>query len=81
MTFTGFTVSAGSCSGVTYTLTKSDATAIDTTVFTFTASTPKLVIYSTDTAKIATYSFILTGKLTSDSTISTTTSFSVVINS
>lgn len=37
--FTAFTASSGVCSSITYTLSNSDSSAYDTSVFTFTSST------------------------------------------
>lgn len=72
---TAFTVSAGACSTVTYTLTNNDNSAIDASVFTFTASTPSLVVSTSSAGKIATYNLKLTGTLTGDATIFVSTVF------
>jgi hypothetical protein len=79
---TSFTLGgSGSCTAITYTLTQSDGvTAIDSSIFTFSSSAMTLVTSTSSTAKIATYSFLLTGTYTGD-TISTTTTFSVIIHS
>jgi hypothetical protein len=78
--FTAFTVSSGTCTTLAYTLTKSDGTAIDTTIFSFTTSPLQLSTYTTLATNIATYSFILKATLTGDVQTASAT-FTVVINS
>ncbi len=77
---TAFTLSSGVCTTVTYTLTTSTGAAIDSAVFTFSSSAMTVTVSTTDKTKIATYSFILTGVITGDTTSATST-FSIVINS
>lgn len=78
-TITPFTISTGTCTSATYTLLTSGGATIDTSVFTFSATALTLAVYSTDTTKIGTYSFTLTGTL--DSAIYTTQTFSVIVHS
>jgi hypothetical protein len=66
-TFSPFSITGtGACTSITYTLTKSDGTAFDTSVFTFSPSLLTLGTSTCDTAKIGTYYFTLTGTLTGD---------------
>lgn len=64
---TSFTVSSGACTAVAYTLTTSAGAAIDSTVFTFSTSPLQVVISTSSSAKIGTYTFLLSGALTGDS--------------
>jgi hypothetical protein len=73
-------VSSGTCTTVTYTLSKTDLSAYDSTVFTFTPATPSLSVYTTSSSKVAYYTLLLTGTLTGD-TISASTSFIIHVNS
>ena len=51
------------CSLFTYVLTKSDGTAIDSTIFTFTPATSNLRASSTDPLKVGIYNLKITGYL------------------
>ena len=51
------------CSLFTYVLTKSDGTAIDTTIFTFTPATSNLFVSTVDPLKVGMYFFKITGYL------------------
>jgi hypothetical protein len=61
-----FTISTGHCTVATYTLTYSDGSAIDTTIFTYSASALTLVVSTNVAANIKSYTFLLTGSLSGD---------------
>lgn len=72
-----FTISAGVCTTATYTMTNSDGTALDSSVFTFSGTTMAMSVYTTDITKIGTYTLMLIGTL--DNVISTSKTFTVTI--
>jgi hypothetical protein len=65
-TLTAETTNSGVCTVVTYTLKDVSGNAIDSSVFTYDASSNKLTVSTTDTSKIGTYTFTLKGVLTGD---------------
>ena len=58
-----FTDSLGLCGPFTYTLTKSDNSPVDTSIFTLNAAVPSIQIYSTNVIHIGTHNLKLTGTL------------------
>jgi hypothetical protein len=73
-----FTENLGTCGVFTYSITNSDLTAVDTTVFSLNTSTADIVLSTIDPTKVGSYLLILTGTLGSWG--SATTTISVTIN-
>jgi hypothetical protein len=77
MTLSAFTLVSADCSTIAYTISSSPT--FDSSVFTFTASSRTLAVYTTSAAKEGTYTFTLTGTLV-DNVVTTSTTFDVVIH-
>lgn len=58
-------------------MSKSDGTAFDSSVFTFSSTTLAVTVYTTDITKIGTYTLMITATL--DNVLSTTKTFTVTI--
>jgi hypothetical protein len=77
--YSSFTESIGSCGSFTYIATYTNGTALDTSVISFTSSSRKFVIYSSNPSKVGTYSIKVTGTLSLHTSLSNSFTFSLVI--
>ena len=75
-------VSSTICGNWVYTITQSDgSTALDSSVFTsVTPATPRVTVYTTDEAKVATYAVLVKGYQGTYTGHTTTMTFNVIVN-